>query len=221
MLVKARIINCSTHEFVMCMFNPKEYSFTKKNTWTKTPAKGKGVSHLEFSGGDPAALKIQLLFDTYEEHEPVPAGVDVRLLTRGLWDMMKIDPKTVNPKTQKGQPPHVRFEWGKLWSFEAVIEGITQKFTLFDNKGVPLRATVDVDFKQIRDEGQYPRQNPTSGGMPGERLRTVREGETLAGIAYEEYGDSTQWRHIADANNLNDPRLLRPGQALLVTPLPE
>jgi hypothetical protein len=218
---KARIINCSTRQAVECMFNPKEYTFSKQNKWSEKPVKGKGVSHLEFSGGEPASLKLQLLFDTYEAHGRAAAGLDVRQLTRRLWDMMKIDKKTIDPKTHKGQPPHVRFEWGKLWSFEAVIESISQKFTLFDSQGTPLRAVLDVSFKQIRDEGQYPRQNPTSGGMPGERLRIVRADETLAGIAYEEYGDPTVWRHLAETNNLADPRRLRVGQTLLIRPLPE
>jgi nucleoid-associated protein YgaU len=83
-----------------------------------------------------------------------------------------------------------------------------------------LRALLDVSFKQSSDEAVYPRQNPTSGGVPGQRLRTIREGETLAGIAHEEYGDPTVWRHLAEINNLDDPRRLRLGQTLLVTPLP-
>jgi nucleoid-associated protein YgaU len=97
---------------------------------------------------------------------------------------------------------------------------MSQKFTLFANDGTPLRATLDVTFKQIKDEGQYPRQNPSSGGNPGDHVRTVREGETLAQIAYEEYGDSTVWRHLADTNRVDDPRRLHPGQVLMIRPLP-
>jgi hypothetical protein len=203
------------------MFNPKEYTFSKQNKWEEKTAKGQSVPHLEFSGGAPANLKLQLLFDTYEDHPPISkAGEDVRKYTKGLWDMMKISDKNKNPKTKKGEPPHCQFEWGSLWSFEAVIESISQKFTLFKSDGTPLRATLDVAFKQVKDEGQYPRQNPTSGGGAEERIRVVREGETLAGIAYEEYGDPTVWRHLANQNQILDPSRLRPGQMLLVTPLP-
>ena len=49
---------------------------------------------------------------------------------------------------------------------------------------------------------------------------SVARGETLAGIAYESYGDATVWRCIADANALDDPRKLRPGTRLLVPALP-
>lgn len=224
-LVKARIINCVTEEEVACMFNPKEYTFAKQNQWEQKEAKGKDVAHLEFKGGAPANLKLQLLFDTYEEHldgsRPMNrAGEDVRKYTKGLWDMMKASERRKNQATNKSEPPHVRFQWGTLWSFEAVIESISQKFTLFLADGTPVRAVLDVSFKQVADEGQYPRQNPTSGGNPGQRLRTVREGETLAWIAYEEYGDSSLWRYLASTNDIDDPRRLTPGMMLIISPLP-
>lgn len=214
MHVKAKITNTLTNEEVECMFNPKEYTFSKQNKWSEKDTDKKAVSSMKFSGGAPANLKLQLLFDTYEDHERSRAGDDVRKYTKGLWDMMKIDEK-------KQEPPHCRFEWGDLWSFEAVIESISQKFTLFDTTGKPLRAVLDVSFKQIKDEGQYPRQNPTSGGSPYERLRTVREGETLLTIAYEELGSPAHWRHIADANDVADPLRLRPGLQLIIKPLLE
>jgi hypothetical protein len=215
MNVKAEITNCMNGKKVVCMFNPKEYAFSKQNRWEEKSADKKDVAHLKFSGGAPANLKMQLLFDTYEAHEEShsAAGEDVRKYTKELWDMMKIDEK------QK-EPPHCRFEWGKLWSFEAVIESISQKFTLFDKNGTPLRAVLDVSFKQIKDEGQYPRQNPTSGGSPDEHLRMVREGETLMTIANEEFGSPGFWRHLADTNQVADPLRPRPGQMLIVRPLP-
>ncbi|NJM39843.1 MAG: LysM peptidoglycan-binding domain-containing protein [Anaerolineae bacterium] len=49
----------------------------------------------------------------------------------------------------------------------------------------------------------------------------MRAGETLDYIAYQHYGDAAQWRHIAQANNLLNPKNLRPGLVLKLTPLPE
>jgi hypothetical protein len=172
-----------------------------------------------------AKLSLQLFFDTYEAHyhggrQLNQAGDDVRRYTRALWNMMKVSERKRNQTTGRGEPPHVRFTWGALWSFEAVIESISQKFTLFLNDGTPVRATLDVSFKQIVDEGQYPRQNPTSGGHPGDRLRVVRAGESLAQIAFEEYGDATIWRYLAETNRVDDPLRLRAGQVLVIAPPP-
>jgi nucleoid-associated protein YgaU len=224
-MVKATITNLVTKEQVICMFNPKEYTFSKQNKWEEKTAKGKGVPHLEFGGGAPANLKLQLFFDTYEDHSypglNVTHGSDVRQYTKGLWDMMKIADKNKNPKTGKGEPPHVRFEWGNLWSFEAVIDSMSQKFTLFKSDGTPLRATLDVSFRQVTDEGQYPRTNPTSGGNPNERVRLVRAGERLQTIAYEEYGDAARWRFLAEINpHVEDPLNPLPGTEIAIRPLP-
>jgi nucleoid-associated protein YgaU len=220
MTAQASIRNIITGEVIKCFFNPNEYALAKQNKWEEKTAKGEQVPHMEFSGGGPISLKLQLLFDSYEDHDGWPGGGDVRAYTRGLWRLMEVEPGNKNPKTQKGEPSHCRFEWGDHWAFEAVIESISEKFTLFRDDGTPVRALVDVSFKQIKDESKFPGQNPTSGGSPGDRLHTVRAGETLAGIAYEAYGDATVWRCIADANALDDPRKLRPGMALLVPALP-
>ena len=220
---KAVIINKDTNEQVACMFNPKEYTFSKQNKWSEKTAKGKNVSHLEFGGGDAASLKLQLFFDTTEPQRAgsltLKAGDDVRKCTKGLWEMMKVNKNKVNPDTKIGEPPHCTFKWGEMWAFEAVIDSISQKFVLFKDDGTPLRAILDVSFRQVRDEGQYPRTNPTSGGMPDERLRIVQQGERLSLIAYEEYGDARHWRYLADLNQLDDPLALRVGQLLLVKPL--
>jgi nucleoid-associated protein YgaU len=44
----------------------------------------------------------------------------------------------------------------------------------------------------------------------------VGEGETLAWIAYKEYGDTSRWRSIADLNHLTDVRELIPGTVLVL-----
>lgn len=214
-LAKASIINLDKGGSPLpCMFNPKEYTFAKTNNWKRGQTSGANVPPLEFSGGQPATLAMQLVFDTYE------TGDDVRKkYTDAIWTLMMVDPSLKDKKNKKGRPPRVRFQWGRSWSFDAVIVSITQKFTLFLPQGTPVRATLDVSFQQIKDEGLYPAQNPTSGGDGSERVWTVRDGDTLAWIAHQEYGDSNYWRAIADANGLEQVRTLTPGRVLLIPTL--
>jgi contractile injection system tube protein/LysM domain-containing protein len=195
---------------IPCLFNPKEYSVSKSNKWSVPPAKGQQLGEYEFGGGDPAHMTLQLLFDTFE------SGQDVRkVYTDKVWKLMWVDQKLKDHQSgERGRPPRVQFQWGEAFGFEAVITSITQKFILFRENGVPVRATLDVSFQQIKDELFYPNQNPTSGGMGGGRQVTVKEGDTLTGIAYSEYGDSSRWRAIADANRLTQVRRLRPGLVL-------
>jgi nucleoid-associated protein YgaU len=214
-LVKATITNLDTSESVEVMFNPTEYTFSKANNWQVPKKKGANVPPLEFNGGNPTDLKVQLLFDTYE------SGEDVRKkYTNALWQLAMVNKGKTDPKTKKGQPPKCEFRWGTMWSFKAVVANMSQKFTLFLPDGTPVRATMDVTFRQIEDEGLYPKQNPTSGGIPGHKTHTLKEGETLDWLAAREYGNSNHWRYIAEVNRIDNPFKLKPGTVLALPPLP-
>jgi nucleoid-associated protein YgaU len=215
-LVKAVIMNVDAGDRVECLFNPKEYTFAKKNTWEKKKVTGANVPQLTFSGGQPATLQMDLFFDTYAQSTDGQAKDVRKEYTDKIWKLMMVDDKLKDQKNKKGRPPTVRFQWGSAWSFNAVISSIQQKFTLFLSDGTPVRATLTVAFEQVKDEAQLAPQNPTSGGIGGERFWTVVEGDTLTWIAYKEYGDATRWRAIADANHLESVRQLRPGTTLVI-----
>lgn len=114
----------------------------------------------------------------------------------------------------------VEFQWGRIWTFKAVITQLTERCTYFRDDGIPIRATLDVTFLQAKDSGVYPAQNPTTMGTTGYKQWTVRDGDTIDWIAFTEYGDSNMWRYIADLNGLDDPGHLRPGQKLSIAPPP-
>lgn len=210
-LAKALIINLDSGERIECLFNPNAYTYTKENEWVHGAGAGQNMPQLEFSRGRPALLQMQLFFDTYAK------GTDVRSAhTEAIWNLMLVDPSLKDAKTQKSRPPRVRFQWGQSWTFDAVITAITQRFTLFLGNGTPVRATLDITFQQSKDPAALPAQNPTSGGVGGERAWTVSAGDTLAWIAFKEYGDSTKWRLIAEANRLTNVRRLTPGKVLVL-----
>jgi hypothetical protein len=210
-LSKARIRNEDTNKEVLeCKFNPTDYTFTKGNKWKTDPLKKNDVPMPSFEGGDIMKMKFQLFFDTYGTSKDVREHYTDKLL-----DLMTID-VIADKKKKTGRPPLVSFHWGEAWSFKGVITSVTLKFTLFEGNGTPVRATADVELQQAVDSKIYPKQNPTSGGDGAQTSRVVQLDETLDLIAYQEYGDPTLWRLLADANNLPNPRSLRPGQRLLV-----
>lgn len=223
-LATATIIDHDHGTTVDCMFNPKEYTFSKQNSWTAKQAKGKDIAQYEFGSGQPATLTMQLFFDTYTNIKNGPSSdgspQDVRKqYTQAIWEMMKVDPALGgisggSAKHKKGRPPVVGFQWGSTWSFKAVITNLKERFTLFLPDGTPVRSTLDITFQQVQDENDYPPTNPTSGGIGGERVWKVSEGDTLAWIAYKEYGNTSFWRRIAEANKLTRVRQLTPGTIL-------
>jgi hypothetical protein len=210
-LAKAVILNLDkSGKRVECMFNPTEYTFSKQNEWVRSNTFGGDMPQVEFSKGQPATLTMDLYFDTYIKRS------DVRKHTDKIWALTYVDPDLKDPKTKKSRPPMVRFQWGKSWTFDAVITSISQHFTLFLSDGTPVRAKLSVTFQQIKDGKKLKPQNPTSGGTGGERVWTVSASDTLAWIAFKSYGDSTVWRRIADANRLANVRQLVPGTVLVI-----
>jgi nucleoid-associated protein YgaU len=194
---------------VACMFNPYEYSVTKSNSYRENAQNRADVPDQEFTGAGAQELRLKLTFDTYESHQ------DVTQTTGRLWQLMEFRTREEGGRDEKIPPPRVAFEWG-VFRFVAVITTMTQKFTMFRHDGTPVRATVDVTFKQDRDPNEELPQNPTSGGGDVERVWRVVAGDRLDTIAYEVYGDATKWRLIAEHNHLVDPLRLQGGQQLSI-----
>lgn len=198
-----------------CHFNPDTYTVNRSVSWQFQPIIGGNVPTAEFKGGSNSTTSLKLLFDTTGEE----AVTDVRDHTKKLWDATKIDQDAKNTTTNQGEPPHVVFIWGRSWSFEAVITSLSEEFVLFSEEGVPLRSNVNLSLTQVKDDTSFGRQNPTSGATPG-RVHTVREGDRLDLISAQYYKKATHWRYIAEQNGIDNPRQLKPGQRLVIRPLP-
>jgi hypothetical protein len=194
---------------VDCMFNPFEYSVSKSNTFVEDPRNNANGPQANFQQSGPQTLKLNLTFDTYE------AGSDVSQITNKLWKLMMPRTNQISNSTNKVPPPMVAFEWG-VFRFVAYITNMTQKFSLFLYDGTPVRAKVDITFTQYVDLNDYPSQNPTSGGGPIERVRTMIAGDRLDIIAYEVYGSAAKWRRIAEYNHIKNPLNLRAGQVISI-----
>ncbi len=209
---------------ISCMFRPTQVSFSKSANWSspvsgdsgggdskkKSTAtqKGQNVPTVEFSGGQAATITLDLLFNTTD------TGEDVRTYTDELVNL------TLLQTTGGVKPPPVcRFVWGKIRSFLSYVSSVSITFKMFLYDGTPVRADAKVTLVQYKDDGVFKKQNPTSFSEP-RKMWIVTEGERLEWIAFKEYGNSSHWRHIAQANGILDPLDLRPGQVLKITPLP-
>ena len=208
-LTKATITNLNNKENIACLFNPTEYTIAKTNNWQAKPVVGKNVPKMEFTGGGARSMTVELLFDVFED----PLG-DVRNHTDKLWKLLLTDPSKQNTSTKKARPPYILFEWGDNWHFKAAITSLSIRFTLFRHNGVPVRALASITLMEAIDENDKPGTNPTSYAEPGMKRRMVKPRDTLAAIAYEEYGNSALWRQIAEANRIDDPLSIQPGQIL-------
>jgi hypothetical protein len=193
-------------------FNPASirYSTTADYPEYMNPDSDDGY-RMNYSGSTAASLDMDLLFDTTITGDNVREKyIDFLVeLTRPV------------PDSDPPQPPKCMFTWGEFTegdylSFEAVISQLRINYTFFLPNGRPIRAEVDITFK--RPDVTAGGTNPTSRSE-ARRVWTVVQGQTLDWIAYQEYGDASAWRHIAQVNNLTNPRRLKPGTVLKLTPL--
>lgn len=188
------------------IFNPAEYSVEKGNQFASAPLPGLSNPVLSFVNGDADTLTMELFFDTYTNR----GAADVRDETKKISRLLVIDP-TIHA------PPPVMFVWGGL-SFQAVIERLTQRFTMFREDGVPVRATLNVTFKEYRTIKEQ-LTNPKLESSDWSKHRVLAPEDQLNLIAAIEYGDPFVWRVIADANEIDNPRLLEPGREIRLPPL--
>jgi nucleoid-associated protein YgaU len=209
-LVKLLILVESGTTYVplaVALFNPAQITITKRANWRLAPTAERDVPRSQFTHGDPATLTTDLFFDTYE------LGLDVRLLTAPISYLT-----TVEKHGSLHRPPICRLVWGIGIVFQGVLQSLTQQFTLFLATGTPVQATLSCSFREWRSDAEEALRLKKES-VDVAKTRVVQRGDTLSAIAAVEYNNPALWRPIAEANGIDDPRHLTPGQVLIVPSL--
>jgi len=202
-LAKANLWNVSVAPPVATavMFNPTDYSIDRGANYAELDVPGLKTPILQFVRGEAQTLSLSLFLDGSDARQPVK-------------DALKALRNFISINGMLHTPPVCLFEWGDV-RFRGVATSLKEKFTLFDTNGNVMRATVTLSLKsyeavevQIRD---MKRSSPDRN-----RVRTVRDGETLAQLANEAYGDPRLWQVIATQNDIDRPRFLAIGQTLRI-----
>jgi hypothetical protein len=166
-----------------------------------------GAPPLQFVRGTARTLSMQLFFDTYDPvQDNVTQGSDVRQYTDQIIKLLEVN-------SDSHAPPICRFSWAHF-AFVGVLEKADQRFTLFLPNGTPVRATIDVSFKELGQQQADQAGRLFSADFA--KHYVVRRCDTLSNIAADKYGDPAKWRPIAEENGLDDPLALEPGQVLVI-----
>ena len=190
---------------VEVLFNPTEYGIDRGAAYTELQVPGLKTPILQFVRGEAEVLSVELFLDGSKADKP-SVEKDLEKLRR----LVTID-------RELHAPPVVAFEWGGE-RFVGVVTSLKEKYTLFDESGRVLRARVTLSMKSYRavevQQRELKRQSPDR-----DRVRVLREGETLPALAQEAYGDPRLWRAIARENGIERPRFVRPGTPLRIPAL--
>lgn len=208
-------------EVLEVQFNPTELTFDKQAQIAEITIPGLDAPIQQFVRGNAEKLTLELFCDTTDGGTGIGAN-SVTEETDKYYQLVKILP-------ERHAPPVVTFLWdrfpgdslGEAWgnqrrdSFTGVAESVRQRFTMFSPEGVPLRATVTLVLREYRPiEQQMHELNLSSPDRTHAHVLAV--GETLSSVAGRYYDRPGEWRRIADANEIEDPRRIRPGTVLEV-----
>lgn len=208
-LAKVQITVEHTGESFNVLFNPEEYTINKDNNFASQAIPGLSGPLLQFVHGNMRTLEMELFFDTYDTASF--SKRDVRDETNRVVKLTAIDPEL-------HAPPVLIVSWASL-QFRCVLARVSQKFIMFSDSGIPVRARLNVTFNEFidaeREAKEIGRQTANFS-----KVHVVTQGETLSMIAAKLYDNAQSWRPIAIVNDITDPRSLFPGQALRIPALP-
>jgi hypothetical protein len=133
---------------VVAQFNPKEVQVDDGATWTYHHKTSK-PSELEFTGSSPSGMSFELMFDGFDSGTCVIAELDK---LRALIKPVEIGKGVMRPPKviviwAAGEPNRANPHSPSFPRFEAVVESVNVKYTMFSADGTVLRATASVKLK--------------------------------------------------------------------------
>lgn len=228
-VTKMKITNKSKNQSFYVLYNPETYTLERSTKYSETAGLASNAPSIQFIYGTIETLKMQLFFDTFSAGAEVGGSkvdslkfagnsllpsigkqLDVRDYTSKVYDLMLIESST-------HVPPLLKLEWSSL-QFEGHLVSCTQNFIQFNEKGMPVRATLDCVFKQYITPSKIAQMRPV-GSPDTAKYRTIQQGDTLCAFAAREYGQSGMWREIAAANAIANPRLMDTGDTIEIPAL--
>jgi nucleoid-associated protein YgaU len=215
-----------TPQTIYLQHNPTEIVLEKNVHVSEIPIPGLTAPLQQFVRGEAETLKLELFFDTSDQGMGATAS-SVAKVTDPIYALSRIVP-------DEHAPPIVTFAWGtqfpgsqlpepsgnqKRNSFTGVVINIRQTFTLWSSGGVPVRAKLSLTLREYMPlQDQLKALNLASPSKTHSYV--LARGDTLALVASNFYFDPTNWRPIAQANGIDDPRRLKPGAQLRIPSLP-
>ncbi|WP_320777439.1 LysM peptidoglycan-binding domain-containing protein [Streptomyces sp. CRN 30] len=192
-------------------FNPAQLSLSRQARWQDSDSAATRNGPVpEFMGAVPRELSLEIFLDTSDKPD------DNKVLKQ-VESLMKCCVVTdASLAADKPSPPWVIFQWGSFSTarFVSYVSSVEASYTLFSTSGTPIRAACQLRLHELPHATQG--QNPTSGALTAQRVHRVVAGDSLQSLAWQEYGDASAWRAIAEANEIDNPGQLPTGTDLLL-----
>lgn len=181
------------------MFNPSEYKISKSVNYNTQDVKKTDDKPIVYKNGNPANLDVELFFDCdmkYNSKEEKISEQNVKKYTDRILKLLV--PLSATDSTP-GVPPTCQFAWGDF-IFVGYISSATQTFTRFNQKGIPIRATVNLT---IMEKPEDTSNNITDATLAKYGDINTSTSDELCNAAKT----PEEWRKIAEQKGILNPRL--------------
>ncbi len=199
--------------------NPDSYQLKYSSHSEGIKVGNKTINSLELANGKIVDLKViqfreALSFELwFDSTGAIPDSGDVKTDIKTLQDML------VKYNGKIHSTNYAKIQWGDL-RFVGQLQDMSVAFLLFDNKGEPLRAKVNLSFSEMIDPQTRSKiEDDQSPDLT--HLHRAQAGDNLPLMCYRIYRDPSFYLQVAEANGLPNLINLQAGQEIEFPPLDE
>jgi len=222
--VMNKIVPDPTEAFSV-LYNPQSYQQSRVAMQSQRPVHNTGQQFSKMSTYE--TLSVELFLDTFSANLDV-IGTD---LMKGPGDALKFEGNSLIPSMKKKldvrdyvekiynlcmpssdlhMPPLLCLSWGSL-DFLCFLQSCEVTYNKFTETGMPVRAIVKCFFVSAKTLVEM---SGAFNSPDTSKFHTLKEGETINSVSMKAYDNPYDWREIAVANNIKNPRTISSGQLL-------
>lgn len=200
------------------LINPDTFRKDIEIIYADQQAPGSSGTEQRFSKITHETVSFKLIFDGTGLVSTAPRsmyiGNQIKPVSLQIQEFQKV---ASNYAGAIHRPYFLQLSWGKFL-FNGVLTRLSITYKLFKPDGTPIRAEADVSFassippkkRKTKDKDQSPDVS---------HIKQVKSGDRLPALCNEIYDDPNYFVQVAQKNNLNNLRRLKPGATLWFPPI--
>jgi hypothetical protein len=201
-------------------YNPETLSVRSENTFQGSQASPSSSAQARFAHARSRLVQVTLIFDGIDLGAYVPSNL-LAAKSRSVTDNVRLFRELCQQiNSESHEPSYLRLIWHKGVlgpNFDCRLKTVDISYTTFDMDGSPLHAELAAQFlEDLAPEKKTALDKLSSPDLTHRRL--VKAGDTLPLLCRDIYGTAEHYLRVAEANGLDDFRLLTPGQELNFPP---
>lgn len=196
-----------TNEFEV-QYNPDNLNLGYGQKIASNKEVGKSENTQAITGKEDDSISFNLLFDTSMSKNNQGNYISVKAAY--INNLQKLI------KTSDSENEIIcKITWGSIISFVGILNNMKVNYTMFSSNGIPLRAKVDLTFSQKSVDTGTSTSDKSNTTKSNKRVK-LNPDDYLGLLAELEYGNADKWKDIASANNVDNPRLMNPGDVVTI-----